>query len=101
MAEQANPASIPPQEAESAIAEVVEAVKRMEGLPHADRPAELTQLLAEVRKKLDEPGKAASAKLKVTLPIIPLIASYEMEMDTEAVFSKAWARVRRLFGGKV
>jgi hypothetical protein len=101
LAEEANPALIPAPEAESAIAEVADAVRRIEALPNADRPDELTRLLADVRKKLDDPGKAAAAKLKITLPIIPLIASYEMEMDTEAVLGKAWRRVRRLFGGKV
>ena len=38
--------------------------------------------------------KAAAAKLKVSLPIIPLIASYEMEMDTEAVVVNVWRRMQ-------
>jgi SEFIR domain-containing protein len=101
LAEEANPALIPAQEAESAVAEVVDAVDRIEGLLSANHPEELTRMLADVRKKLDDPGKAAAAKLKVTLPIIPMIASYEMEMDTEAVLSRAWRRLRRLFGSKV
>jgi len=41
--------------------------------------------------------KAAAAKLKVSLPIIPLIASYEMEMDTEAVVVNVWRRIKSLF----
>jgi hypothetical protein len=101
LADQANPASIPAPEAESAVKEVTGAIQQIEAVPMAERPEGLTQLLADVRKKLDEPGKIAAAKLKVTLPLIPLIASYEMEMDTEATLTAVWRRLRRLFGGKV
>ena len=42
----------------------------------------------------------AAAKLMVSLPIIPLIASYEMEIDTEATLVNVWRRVKSLFCGK-
>jgi hypothetical protein len=42
-------------------------------------PSELISLLKEIRYKLEKQDKAASAKLKVVLPLIPA-ASYEMEM---------------------
>jgi hypothetical protein len=93
--------SIPLEEATSALAEVVQATEHIERVSSTERPEELTRLLTDVRRKLDDPGKVAAAKLKVTLPIIPLIASYEMQMDTEALMTKAWRRVRVLFGAKV
>jgi hypothetical protein len=100
LAQRTDPASIPPQQAEAALAEIQHAVEHIAQLPTAP-PEEVKQLLTEVRKKLDDPGKAAAAKLKVTLPIIPLIASYEMEIDTEGFLTQAWRGLKSLFGGKV
>lgn len=100
LAQHADPASIPPQQAEAALAEVRHAVEHIEQLPAAP-PNEVKQLLTDVRKKLDDPGKAAAAKLKVTLPLIPLIVSYEMELDTEGFLTQAWRSLKSLFGGRV
>ena len=100
LAQHADQAAIPPQKAEAVLAEIQHAVEQIEQLPAAP-PDEVKQLLADVRKKLDDPGKAAAAKLKVTLPIIPLIVSYEMELDTEGFLTQAWRGLKSLFGGKV
>jgi len=100
LAQRSDIASISPQQAETSIVEVQRAFTRIEQLP-APLPEDLTRLLTEVRDKLNEPGKTAAAKLKVTLPIIPLIASYEMELDTENLLTNAWRGIRKLFGGKV
>lgn len=53
----------------------------------------MSALLRDLRQKLDEPGKTAAAKLKVTLPIIQLLASYEMEVDTENLLTGIWHKV--------
>lgn len=100
LAEEADLSLIPEADARSALVEVVQAVEHIEKIPPADRSDKLTHLLTDIREKLDDPGKAAAAKLKITLPIIPLIASYEMEIDTEGFMIKAWQRVKSLFGGK-
>ena len=100
LAEGANPVLIPEADAEKVLVEVVQAVEHIERASPADRSDELTRLLTDIREKLDDPGKAAAAKLKIALPIIPLIASYELEMDTEAFMVKAWRRVKSLFGGR-
>lgn len=86
-------------EAESAITEVVQAVQQIEIQAAENYPEELIRLLTELREKLDDPGKSAAAKLKVALPIIPLVASYELEMDTEAFMTKAWRKVKSVFKG--
>jgi hypothetical protein len=87
-------------DAESTLVEVVQAVEYMEVQRSDSYPEEVLQLLMEIREKLNEPGKAAAAKLKIALPIVPAIASYEMEMDTEAVMTQAWQKMKKLFRGK-
>ncbi len=85
-------------QAENALMRVTEAVERLEIQRSTNNyPSEMLRLLTEIRTKLDEPGKTASAKLKVALPIIPAIASYELEMDTEAVMVRSWQQVKSLF----
>jgi hypothetical protein len=85
------------EEAETQLAKVEQAVESMQRIPQtAEYPPELIRLLQDIRSKLDEGDKAASAKLKVTLPLIPLLASYELEMDTEGVMYKTWKAIKRL-----
>ena len=84
------------EEAEIQLAQVEQAVTSIERIPSINYPPELLPLVQDIRVKLDEGDKAASAKLKVTLPLIPLLASYELEMDTEALMYKTWKAVKRL-----
>jgi hypothetical protein len=101
LAEEADPALIPAAQAEQAVVEVLQAVQHIERLPDTGHSQEVARLLTEVKEKLQQPGKSAASKLKVTLPIIPLIALYEMELDTEALLTNVWRGLKRLFGGKV
>jgi hypothetical protein len=84
-------------EAEDALVEIEQAAKYLEIQPTESYPEELISLLQELREKLDDPGKTAAAKLKVALPIVPLLASYELEMDTEALMTQAWRQVKSIF----
>lgn len=84
-------------EADNLVAELSAAARTAQENTQGNAPTEMVDLLKEIRDKLDEPGKSAAAKLKVTLPIVPLIASYEMEMDTEAVVTQVWRKVRDFF----
>ncbi|MCB8762865.1 hypothetical protein LJE14_02800 [Planktothrix agardhii 1808] len=87
------------EEAATQLVRVEQAVEAIERIPQTEYPPELISLLQEIRTKLDEGDKAASAKLKVALPLIPLLVSYELEMDTEAFMYKVWksikAKIRR------
>jgi hypothetical protein len=91
---------LPTEQAENTAAELVHAIEHVQGLPDPNRPEEITRLLTDIRRELEDPGKVAAAKLKVTLPIIPMIVSYEMEMDTEGVLVGVWRRMKSLFGAK-
>lgn len=83
-------------EAESQLAQVEQAIESIERISVAEYPPELIPLLQDIRAKLEESDKPASAKLKVALPIISAIASYELEMDTEGFMYKAWKSIKEL-----
>jgi hypothetical protein len=86
------------EEAETQLMRVEQAVEAIERNTQAEYPPEVMRLLQEIHAKLDEGDKAASAKFKLLLPLIPLIASYELEIDTEAFMYKAWKPIKRIFG---
>ncbi len=84
------------EEAQSQLVSVEQAVKSIERISPVKYPPELLPLLQEIRVKLEDLDKAASAKLKVALPLIPAIASYELEMDTEGFMYKAWKSIKQM-----
>ena len=87
---------IPEDEAASQLVQVEQAVTSLEQGSFAEYPPEMFALLQEIRARLDGLERSASAKLKVAIPLIPAIASYELEMDTEGVMYKTWKPLRGL-----
>lgn len=85
------------EEAEVTLVKVNEAVKAIERVDAAEYPPGMMELLQQIRSQLDDTGQAAAAKLKITLPIVPLLASYELEMDTEGMLSGIWQTIRNRF----
>jgi hypothetical protein len=72
--------------AETIVGELVDELEMIEPIAKTDEMRSMLQeILLELRK--DVP---ASAKLKIAIPIIPNVVTYELEGDTETV-------VRRLF----
>lgn len=65
-------------------------------IPSTSYPPQLISLLQDIRAKLEDLDKSASAKLKIVLPLIRAIASYELEMDTEGLMYKTWSVIKRL-----
>lgn len=84
------------EEAETQLVKVEQAVVSIEQIPSNAYPSALIDLLQEIRDKLDKQDKAASAKLKVVLPLIPAIASYELEMETQGLMSKTWENIKKI-----
>jgi hypothetical protein len=84
------------EEAEIQLVKVEQAVVSIEQIYPTSYPSELISLLQEIRDKLEKQDKAASAKLKLVLPLIPAIASYELEMETEGLMYKAWEKMKRI-----
>lgn len=82
------------EEAASQLVQVEQAVTSLEQVSAAEYPPEMLALWQEIRAKLDILDSSASAKFKVTIPLIPAIASYELEMDTEGVMYKTWKSIK-------
>ena len=78
------------------LVKVERAVTAIELVPATTYPPELIFLLQDLKAKLAEPDRIASAKLKVAVPLIPAIASYEFELETEGLMSQAWKSIKGL-----
>ena len=86
---------IPEREAASIVAELVEATTKTAESGRAS--AEMLKLLGQIQQKLNEPGRTAAAKLKTSLPIVPLLASYELELDLGNLIAKVWCKAHDVF----
>jgi len=84
---------IPDSTAERYLRQIEFAVVSIEQTSSANYPPGLVPLLQDIRAKLGE-DKSASAKLKIALPLIPAIASYELELDTAKVMQEAWTSIK-------
>jgi len=78
---------LPESIAQEVVGELVDEIEMMQPIAKTD---EMRSMLQQILDELRKPGTPAAAKLKVVIPIIPNIVSYEIEGDTETV-------VRRLF----
>jgi hypothetical protein len=97
LAEVSQSESLPDSEVESIFAEVVNEVSSLQSSRQSDWPKEVLDKLDEIQQKLDEPGKAATAKLRASLPIIPFLMSYNLDLDTESTLVQTWRKVKGLF----
>ncbi|MEM6838610.1 MAG: hypothetical protein AAF609_17365 [Cyanobacteria bacterium P01_C01_bin.120] len=86
---------MPEEEAEQTVSEIERAVTVIERVDPVEYPPGMLDLLLDIRQKLDDLDSAAAAKLKVAIPIVPMLASYELEMDTENTLSQLWRSVRK------
>lgn len=94
------PETMPEAEAAALVDQTLNALEAIDTrVPPSAKPKVL-QLAADLRQELQKPGTAA-AKLKVSLPIIPLIASYELELQTGGLMVQAWKHVKEFFAGSV
>jgi hypothetical protein len=85
---------VPEAEAQKLLDQVSDAADSLQGkLSESPKEAAALQRLKE---ELSKPG-VASAKLKLTLPIIPLIASYELTLETAGLMMTAWRGVKSAF----
>jgi hypothetical protein len=88
LANQADELAIPEADAEVIVAEIVQQVDQLEVRQPAPYPADVLNLLQQIRDTLNQPGTPAAAKLKGVISSIPpfIGVSYEAELDTENFF---------------
>jgi hypothetical protein len=84
-------------EAQNAIVEVVHEVELIENNPNANYPAELLNLLWQIRDKLNEPKTPVEGKAKLALNLLPGVITYEVELDTERALRRVKEPIKRLF----
>ncbi len=58
---------------------------------------ELSQTLQQILTELQTLNTSATAKLKVALPIIPGLASYDLAVDTEMFFNRIRDKIQSVF----
>ena len=87
LSQQVKRQALPETVAETVTAELVDEIEVLTPLQQGDN---VKTLLQQILQELQKPDSPASAKLKVAIPLIPNVVSYELEGDTESV-------VRRLF----
>jgi hypothetical protein len=83
-------------EASSALLEVqAQVVQVIESQPNLND--ELMQKLQAILDKLNKPETPVAAKAMLTLPLIPGILSYEVELDTENSLRRAFDPIKKLY----
>jgi hypothetical protein len=88
--------SVPESEAETATATIIQEAEILE--TRATYSDDGKQLLREILAKLKEPGTPAAGKLKATVPLLPGLVAYEMELNTEGLLRRLFPTFSRLLG---
>lgn len=94
LAASARVSGIPEVKAQEFVDQTLRAVQSLEANPKGASSDELLGLIKQLKEGLQQAPNSASAKLKLTLPIIPLIASYDIELQTGGLAMKAWKNIR-------
>lgn len=93
--------TIPEEEAEDIVAEIITSVTQLEASPPPNYPDALLQVLREIRDSLNKPSEPetpTSAKLKSAISLMPpfVNVSYEGEIDLENFFQTHFPTFRKL-----
>ncbi|NCQ68914.1 MAG: hypothetical protein GPJ27_09900 [Microcystis aeruginosa L111-01] len=83
------------EEANGQLLKIESSISSISTIPKSDLSSQLIYLLQDIQLKLKQ-EKTASGKLKVVIPLIPMIASYELEVETEGYMYKTWMALKRL-----
>lgn len=86
-------------ESKTQLVRIESAITSLSNINKSELPPQMISLLQNLQMKLTE-DKIASAKLKLAIPIIPMIVSYELEIETEGYMYKTWMTLKRLIRRK-
>lgn len=91
---------IPEQQASQAIAEITSHIAEITTDENKNYPPEVLGILREILTILNTSGQSPGAKLKATLPILPPMISYEVEIHTQSSLRKIRQILARPFKNK-
>ena len=91
---------IPEQQASQAIAEITSHIAEITTDENKNYPPEVLGILREILTILNTSGQSPGAKLKATLPILPPMISYEVEIHTPSSLRKIRQILARPFKNK-
>lgn len=66
-------------------------------LPQIQNEPGLVEKLDRLEESLAKPGTPVSGKLKLLIPVIPLLLQYEIELDTENTLRRTWRALVNVF----
>jgi HEAT repeat protein len=84
LAQQLRRQDLPESIAETVVGELVDEIENLPQVQNDELKALLQQILVELKK----PETPAAAKLKVAIPIVPGVVTYELEGDTKGVLQR-------------
>lgn len=97
LANAVNPDDLPAEQTDVLLDDLRKAIGRLEQTLPNTASDDVREKLEEITALLDKPGRSASAKLKILLPIVPFLLVYELELDTENTLKDVWRSVKKLF----
>lgn len=86
--------SIPEGVAEEELGKFQKAFQSCNNVLDWDYPSQLSYLLSEINAKLDNLEQSASVRLKLVIPLIPMLVAYELEIDTERAIYTTWRSLK-------
>lgn len=92
---------IPEAEVKEILDEIQRIIESAEQLSKSEKSDELTKLLTEAQDKLYKPSVTASAKLVATLPILPGIIAYQLELETGSILLQIWKKIKTTFKRRI
>jgi HEAT repeats len=96
LAQQVKRQDLPESVAELVVAELVDEIELFQ--PQAQND-EIKALVQQVLTELRKPEIPAAAKLKVAIPIVPGIVTYELEGDTRGVVQRLFPTLVKVYQG--
>lgn len=95
MAQQFRRQDLPESIAETVVGELVDEIENLPQVQNNELKALLQQILVELKK----PEAPAAAKLKVAIPIIPGVVTYELEGDTKGILQRLFPTLVKAYQG--
>ena len=82
------------EEVEDVVSEIQEAITIVRAKAEEKQETSLIQSTEKVQKTLEKSDISTKGKLKATIPLIPGIISYQLELDAYSTLSSVWEKLK-------